>query len=295
MTQFIMLVGLPASGKSSYAKRFFDYRVIESDAYRKKNYGDEKVQGDNTKLFEEIHKDILKYLESGKGVVLDATNLTYKNRKSLLDKIPNGVAKACILFATQYKICLERNSTRERKVPEHVMERMYKSFEVPLYSEGWDLIEVLYTYDKEDYDIGNYIDYANRFEQDNPHHSMTLGQHSRLVAAGLGAVDENIRLAGLLHDCGKPFTKTFKNMKGESSDVAHYYNHQNVGAYETLFYLEDKFISDKEILFAAGLVNYHMRMYNLPSEKAINKLKETVGEDMFYFLEMLNSADKEAH
>ena len=53
---FTMLVGLVASGKSTYAnklsKLYNNSIIIGSDAYRKKNYGNESVQGDNNKLCE---------------------------------------------------------------------------------------------------------------------------------------------------------------------------------------------------------------------------------------------------
>lgn len=298
---FTMLVGLVGSGKSVYAKKlsnsYNNSIIIESDAYRKKNYGDESAQGDNNKLFEEIHNDILENLSVGSNVIFDATNLSRKNRLSLLNKLPKDVTKECIIVATQYEKCLEQNQNRERKVPKEVIDRMWKSFQIPTYTEGWDIIDIEYSYDKNSYSIEDYLSFADNYDQMNYHHSMTLGGHSRRVAELISEnnVDNWVYLSGLLHDCGKPMTQVFTNMKGETSEIAHYYFHENCGAYESLFYLEDKLFKITDIINSATLINYHMRPYMAKTDKAKNKLKEIVGEDLYYFLEILHKADKEAH
>ena len=54
MPQMIMMVGLPASGKSTKAQELakeYNATIFSSDALRKELYGDENIQGDNTKLF----------------------------------------------------------------------------------------------------------------------------------------------------------------------------------------------------------------------------------------------------
>lgn len=300
---FTMLVGLPASGKSTYAKELREAygedktTIIESDSYRERLYGDPAIQGDNNKLFEVIHSDVLEKLSEGFNVVFDATNISRKHRVALVQKLSNNVVKECIIVATSYPRCLERNNQRERKVPKEVIDRMWKSFQTPTYTEGWDIIDIDYSYDKDSYSIEDYISFADNYDQMNPHHTMTLGGHSRKVAelVSESKVDEWVRLAALLHDCGKPMTQVFVNMKGEPSDIAHYYSHENCGAYEALFYLDEKIIRFNDLLDAVTLINYHMRPYMAKSDKAKNKLKETVGEDLYYFLEILHEADKAAH
>ena len=81
---------------------------------------------------------------------------------SLLNKLPKDVTKESIIVATQYEKCLEQNKNRERKVPEEVIDRMYKSFQVPTFTEGWDLIDIEYNYNKEDYSIEEYLKFADK-------------------------------------------------------------------------------------------------------------------------------------
>ena len=52
--------------------------------------------------------------------------------------------KTCIVVVTTYEECLERNKQRERTIPEFVIKKMYKNFNVPYYTEGWDKILIRY-------------------------------------------------------------------------------------------------------------------------------------------------------
>ncbi len=51
----------------------------------------------------------------------------------------------------------------------------------------------------------------------------------------------------------------------------------------------------KDLLDAIALINFHMRPYMAKTDRAKEKLKKTVGEDLYYFLEILHEADKRAH
>lgn len=302
MTTLFMLVGLPGSGKSFTAKvlsRKNNAEIIESDAYREKLYGDASIQGDNNKLFEKIHKDVFDLLNNGVNVIFDATNISYKHRIALLRKIEKlPIEKICYLLATELRICSERNKGRDRVVPDYVLDRMWKSFTVPQYREGFDKIEILFEYEPENYNLGKYHTAIMGFEQDNIYHTKSLGDHIQAVVDNIRAVkgDNNLLIAGFLHDNGKLHTKTFKNMKGVETEGAHYYSHENVGAYEALFFLNEyKLLNPREILWICGLIQYHMRAYHLETEKAKEKLLNLVGREMYEQLVVLNEADRKAH
>ncbi len=303
MTELIVLVGLPASGKSTWAKENADKNnatIVSSDEYRKNEYGDESKQGDNHKLFEKIHVDILELLSQGKSVIFDGTNISFKHRKQFLDKVSKleNVNKTCILFATSFDRCLDRNSKRERIVPESVIKRMRENFNTPMFSEGWDNIDIKFDYNSEDYDVATYLEMADNFDQQNHNHSMTLGGHSRKVVELLVEdkhIGQGMLMTGALHDCGKPYTKVFHNMKDEPTEIAHYYFHENVGAYESLFYLNEELFSNEEILWHSAVINFHMRPYLCKTDKAIQKLVNTVGETMYEDLIILNRADRKGH
>lgn len=59
---------------------------------------------------------------------------------------------------------------------------------------------------------------------DNPHHCYDIYEHT-LVAVESVAPDPTLRLAALLHDCGKPECKKF-----DENGVAHFYEHQRASS-----------------------------------------------------------------
>lgn len=147
MQKLYILVGLPGSGKSTFAQKLASETgavICSSDAMRKRLYGDENIQGNPNEVFSRLKKDTLEYLSNGKSVIYDATNITVKSRKSILTAVKDmAVYKCAIVMLTPYEICVERAKNRvERVVPEDVILRMKNNFRIPSYSEGFDSIEI---------------------------------------------------------------------------------------------------------------------------------------------------------
>lgn len=142
MPDLIMLVGIPASGKSSYARQNYkDYKIYSSDELREKLFNDVNDQVHNNELFRYIHKNIIKDLKNGNNVVYDATNIYSRNRRKFLNKLSDiDCNKICVVFNVDVGKCKLRNSTRERKVPEEVIDKMYNKIETPSINEGFDKI-----------------------------------------------------------------------------------------------------------------------------------------------------------
>lgn len=301
---FIMIVGLPASGKSTYAKELsekYNANIHSSDVIREELSGDVNNQNINSKVFQTLHSRIKEDLRNGKNCIYDATNINYKRRMAFLqelNKIP--CKKICILMATPYKECLKRNTERDRKVPEEVIEKMYRHFDVPYWYEGWTDIWVKYSPHSQD-SFGyacHFVGNTKNYNQDNKHHKLSLGEHSELtwkyISEHCTDNDNNsiaLRIASVLHDNGKPFTKTFKNSKGEITEQAHYYNHERVGSYNSLFY---KMICSP--LKVAMFIRWHMQLYFIKdNEKAHQKYKKLWGKDLYNDIILLHEADKNAH
>ena len=86
MSKLFMLCGLPASGKSTYAKELSkqeNANLHSSDNMRKILFGDENVNDKNEEVFSMLHKQIKLDLIDNKNVVYDATNINYKRRKDV--------------------------------------------------------------------------------------------------------------------------------------------------------------------------------------------------------------------
>ena len=120
-----MLIGLPGSGKSTLAESMTtsgdneEYKPVihSSDGLRKELFGDEATQGDNNKLFTELHRRIKADLIAGKDVIYDATNISKKLRIQFLNELKNiSCTPICLCMMTSYETCLKNNEKRDRKV-----------------------------------------------------------------------------------------------------------------------------------------------------------------------------------
>jgi len=96
--------------------------------------------------------------------------------------------------------------------------------------------------------------------------------------------DDALEYAAFLHDIGKPFTMTF-----DLNGIAHFYNHNCIGAYDVL--LTD--IPEELKLDVALLIQYHMNYYMnwKQSEKTKEKDTDFLGEDFIRRLDLLHDCD----
>lgn len=304
----VMLIGLPGSGKSTFAEQYraLDYHIHSSDAIREELSGDVNNQKINELVFTTLHKRIKEDLSQGISCVYDATNLSYKRRMGFLNDLGNlrfKCWKRAVFIATPYEVCLEQNEGRDRTVPEHVLERMYRNFDPPYYYEGWN--EVLIHYNKPEYrelykTPEQFIYDTCDFDQQNKYHSETLGDHCMLAGTYVAEkypVDKSLDRTTLiqaaqLHDNGKPFCKVFVDAKGKPSEGAHYYDHEHVGAYNSFFY--DTPLADKAYL--AVLIRWHMQMHFIDKQPhTMPKYEQLFGKKMWRDMSYLHKADKEAH
>ena len=301
MAKLIYLVGLPGSGKSTLANFYTvkGYKVFSSDAIRAELYGDESVQDNPQKVFNLLHKRIKDALSAGENCIYDATNVKSKTRISFLNEIKNiPCTKECVIVWAPVEVCKERNAARDRKVPDYVIERMWKNFETPYYFEGWDEISIMNsTSENSEERVNNMVAKMRDFDQENSHHKLTLLRHCLEATVKMSEmridVNRDLFMAAYCHDCGKLYTKTFYNKKGELDKEAHYYNHQNVGAYEMLCPAK---VTNFNVLKISALICYHMHPYfweNNP--KMEEKYKRLWGEDFYNDILLLHEADLAAH
>ena len=147
----IVLGGLPASGKSTYAEMLQEinptFQRVCPDLIRKAFYGDENIQGDGKRIFATAFHDMREYGCIGANVIFDATNIDRKRRTELVAEMrPYFDIIIFKWFDTPLGICRIRNQTRERRVPERVLEDMDRRFVEPTMDEGLDYIEKIENY-----------------------------------------------------------------------------------------------------------------------------------------------------
>ena len=253
-----------------------------------------------------MHKRACEAFEAGKDVIYDATNLSSRRRVHLISSFQKyNIKFRAIIFNCPYEVCLDINSRRQRVVPEYAMKRMYHSFEPPHYAEGFHSIEMVYFFPMH---VQELLDENIKCPHDNPHHRLSCGEHC-LEAENY--VRNNIEKwnwssyndgydayfcvcdAARYHDVSKFKCKAFNNAKGEKSEIAHYYNHEKVSAYDYLVYMAH-YRPIEQLICIANLIALHM-IFFVNSEKAIDKKKQMYGERFWKMLEILHEADVSAH
>lgn len=151
---------------------------------------------------------------------------------------------------------------------------------------------------------------------DNPHHTSTLEIHCANCEGNMldyldtpaceSCFDVNYRKAlieaAYQHDLGKHKTKAFLDSRGNPSDVAHYYSHNNVGAYLWLSGDKRGQWDEWSFLLIGLLIQWHMQPYFLRDKNGdyTAKFKEWCDKKgfdaMFYeSICLLHEADKAAH
>ena len=144
---FYMMIGLPASGKSTKTmellKEDATIQVHSSDAIREELYGGRLESKNDAKVSRLLKQRILTDLQENKSVLCDAANLTVKKRAEIMDLIKEiPCQKIAIYMDTPKEDCLERNKQRseEQQVPAVAIHTAAKRFEMPTLAEGFSEI-----------------------------------------------------------------------------------------------------------------------------------------------------------
>lgn len=310
---FIMMIGLSGSGKSFMSNKIKatysqsnNFVILSSDNLREELLNNINDQSNNELIFTIMQKRALQYLAQKISVIYDATNLTIKNRRQILERIKKiDCYKIAYVMSTPFEICKVQNLLRDRTVPEEVIIKQRLTFQFPLYGEGFDAIDidgwhsVLLNYTNLSFNaehLQDAIKLMDNFDQKTHFHDFTLLEHELRTYNFLkeklkNMPDKNYLLqACLIHDIGKLYTQTI-NKIGECS----YYGHANVGTYSLLQNLDCLNLqSFTDIIKCLCLVNYHMEMFDLEQAKSstIEKKKRLFGKELYQDLIALHEADK---
>lgn len=134
------MVGLPGSGKSTYAKQKLlkinpDWEYVSRDEVRYQYVSDQAHYFDHEhEVYKEFCNRISMHLANNKTVIADATHLTRASRSKLilsLDVLPDTIY--VVVMTTPFELCLERNAGREGivRVPDKVMYQMKNNYQRP--------------------------------------------------------------------------------------------------------------------------------------------------------------------
>ena len=141
--QVIIMMGIPASGKSTLAKSL-GKKVLSSDELRLLH---PEIPPASTKIWTMMKRMLKRSIENNVDVVIDATNVSVKDRDRWLSVIEKEKEKGFKIFTSLYimttpkEVCLERNKHREARVPDVAIHSIAKRWENPTREEYFDEIK----------------------------------------------------------------------------------------------------------------------------------------------------------
>ena len=264
-----MLIGLPGSGKSRFIKQ---HRLIDEIIVNSINIPEE---------LEEL-KELLK---QGKCVYYDDTNTTKEHREYIIKELKPYTLfiKGIFVYKSLYQ-CYYWNSRREGQLSYEMIHNMYKNFNVPTLSEGFDSLVLEYDKEAEEhfyhrrfldkicngelslYDYHNFLKLTRNDDcigvsQNSIHHTLSIDRHMYATYKKLiehGTMNQNLLVASLLHDIGKVECI----MVDEDGIHYHFPKHENVSAYLSIDTLNSLGMKKSNILEVAGLIQNHMNPIN---------------------------------
>lgn len=125
----IMMAGVPASGKSTIARELgsmLDLDILSSDGIRKEITGSESDLSQDRLVWEALYERVEQVMAKKQSCIVDATHNNLSVRERDIERYRGYGARmvVCVHVIAELEKVLERNKSRERFVPEFVIERM---------------------------------------------------------------------------------------------------------------------------------------------------------------------------
>lgn len=241
------------------------------------------------KKFKIFHNRIRKGLENNTNVIADATNITIRSRRAIIENVKSiECHKIVYLIPKPFEQCKIDNLNRQHPVPEEVLEEQLRKFQIPFMEEGFEEgIIHYYMENKHRLDALKMFDNMEGFNQQNPHHTSTLADHCKNAHELFSrhGYPSKYNLAALFHDYGKLYCKEL-----DDDGIARFYGHDSIGSYMILENFVEIFY--KDVADMCFLINYHMMPFDWTTEKSKERWKKRFGEYKYQMLLDFHECDK---
>ena len=146
--QFVMMIGLPMSGKSTWIQNFLkennDFTIASRDDLilelgGNKTYNEAYKSIDSKEVNKLFNERVDQLIKERKNILFDLTNMSRKWRKKTLNKLPNSYKKTAQVILSDLDTLQKRNEFRKvsegKEIPWSALEMMIKSFTPPMFDE----------------------------------------------------------------------------------------------------------------------------------------------------------------
>ena len=150
MNKIIMLIGAPASGKSTAAPKIAAEHqnavILSTDKMRAELYGAEHIQGNWPDIEALLYKRIKNAIKQNKNIILDSTHFKKEYRVKIIKNFAKYSKFSAYYFNYPFTLIYSRNKHRARRVPFNVLAAMYSELSAapPTLNEGFKSIKRMY-------------------------------------------------------------------------------------------------------------------------------------------------------
>ena len=331
MQKVYIMMGLPATGKSTYAmdlvKKDRNTILLSADGLRQEVLGDIMRQDHNPLIFSMMNEMAVTALRDGKSVVYDATNISEDRRRSLARMLRDRVGRPFMIIGVycigDHITSTHRNCKREQQVPVAAIEKMVKNFDIPTKRDCYldelqyhTIAEVIGESTLSDViQAATYDEYASimmfntiafnevaDLPQDCPYHTLSTSRHMyeamvygrKHMPKELEKYRDVILFALAFHDIGKGVCKQFHRR----SKYAHFTGHEKASAQIFLSEIvRHPFFGESEstMMMIAALIKEHGFAYeNKGLEAALREIEMVYGTDFMKCLKFMRECDQAA-
>ena len=157
--KFIMMIGAPCSGKSTWINDFIasssdEWTIASTDAILEEWAAEEGISYSDAfkhisfkKVQSKFNAQVRQSFNQKKNIIWDQTNMTVNSRRKKLSQVPKDYECRAVVFEIDRDELTRRGDKRKietgKEVPVKVIDQMIESYVRPIKSEGFKKVTII--------------------------------------------------------------------------------------------------------------------------------------------------------